>query len=118
MNDIWLSNFPQSLVEFLALEDSNLGLFQLSTVNDSPLNHLHFLITRLGTLSSITLLLFLRASVELCYERDFGGDSTNDRLQAWTHLPVRYLEVLLVTRKLTDANCAPLVEKITSRIIH
>ena len=31
-------------------------------------------------------------------------------------LPVRYLGVPLVTRQLTDRDCAPLVEKITARI--
>ena len=34
------------------------------------------------------------------------------------HLPVRYLGVPPVTRRLTDSDCAPLVEKITARINH
>ena len=33
-------------------------------------------------------------------------------------LPVRYLGVPLVTRRLTDKDCRPLVERITSRINH
>ena len=34
------------------------------------------------------------------------------------NLPVRYLGVPLVTRRLTDKDCRPLVERITSRINH
>ena len=33
-------------------------------------------------------------------------------------LPVRYLGVLLVTRKLSERDCRPLVDRITTRINH
>ena len=66
----------------------------------------------------------LQINCEKCELFSLGikGDSLQEIQQVigfkLGNLPVRYLGVPLVTRRLTEKDCSPLVDKITARIKH